>query len=70
MHADEIQRIRRAVLKHRGGWQNASDRDVLELWRTLPEVTRTQYLETTANVDSAQPQSASEVVPAAAQERP
>lgn len=60
MSAPDIQRIRQAVLKHRGGWQNASDRDVLELWRTLPEVTRTQYLEATANVDPAQPQSASE----------
>ena len=37
--------IRQAVLAHRGGLENATDNQIMIIWRSLDEQTQKQYLE-------------------------
>ena len=39
-----IDQIRRAITAHCGGWDNATDAQLLRAWRELPHETQTQYL--------------------------
>ena len=40
-----MEAIRAAVTKHRGGWEQASDAEILVLWLSLPASVRREYLE-------------------------
>ena len=40
-----IKRIREAVLANRGGLGEASDTQILTIWRSLDEATQNQYTE-------------------------
>lgn len=40
-----IQQIRAAILGNRGGFKDASDTEILTVWRSLDEQTQKQYLE-------------------------
>jgi hypothetical protein len=37
--------VRAAIEKHHGGWANAPAAALMQLWRSLDEATRTQYLD-------------------------
>lgn len=43
----KIETIRRAVLKHHGGFGKATDAQIMTLWRSLPEEVQKKYLENT-----------------------
>jgi len=40
-----ITQIRKAVTKHRGGLKNATDDQILTIWRSLDDETQKKYLE-------------------------
>ena len=42
---NQIQKIREAVCKNRGGLDGASDDQIMIIWRHPPEETQKQYLE-------------------------
>ena len=39
-----MDKIRRAITAHCGGWDEATDEQILRKWRDLPHETQTQYL--------------------------
>jgi hypothetical protein len=46
----DIKKIRQAVCSNRGGWDDASDEDILGLWGTLEPHTRVEYLKSVEDV--------------------
>lgn len=40
----DIKTIRKAVISNRGGWEQASDEQILTLWNGLDEDTQQKYL--------------------------
>lgn len=45
MNKQAMNNIRKSVCKNRGGWDNASDAQILNIWRLLPKEVQKQYLE-------------------------
>jgi hypothetical protein len=41
----DIKTIREAVVKNRGGFESASDGEIMTLWNLLDETTREKYIE-------------------------
>jgi hypothetical protein len=41
----DIKKIREAVVKNRGGFENAPDADIMTIWRLLDDETQRAYLE-------------------------
>jgi hypothetical protein len=46
----DIKTIRKAVCSNRGGWDDASDEDILGLWATLEPQLQTEYLKSVEDV--------------------
>jgi hypothetical protein len=42
-----IETIRKAVIKNRGGFEMATDGEIMTLWQSLDEATREKYIEST-----------------------
>ena len=40
----DIKKIREAVIKNRGGWENAMDEEIMTIWRSLDAETQQKYL--------------------------
>jgi len=49
----DIKKIREAVLKNRGGFETASDSEILTIWNSLTDETRKQYIESVKTVETA-----------------
>jgi len=41
----QTSKIRKAILKHRGALKNATDDQILTIWRSLDDETQKKYLE-------------------------
>ena len=49
----DFDEIKKAVLKHHGGFQNASKSEIMRIWNSLDETTQKRYLKKEKiNVDS------------------
>ena len=44
--------IREAIIKNRGGWENATDSQLVTLWSHLSADTQTEYLESIKKEES------------------
>jgi hypothetical protein len=40
----DVKKIREAVIKNRGGWDNATDGEIQTVWQSLPAETQEMYL--------------------------
>ena len=49
---ESIKQIRAAVTANRGGFKDASDQQILAIWRHLDEATRQQYLKSVTTKDT------------------
>ena len=45
MSKQSMENIRKAICKNRGGWSDATDQQIMIIWRELPPDTQKQYLE-------------------------